>query len=93
MKLLGDAGVPASAVFDTVELSSDPHLRARGTFVTFAHPTRGDITIPGHMIKLSDSQVEITCPPALGAHNDAIYSGLLGLDSAALEALRHAKAI
>ena len=93
MRLLGEAGVPASAVFDTVELSSDPHLRARGTFVTFEHPTRGDVTIPGHMIKLSDSHVPIECPPALGAHNEAIYAGLLGLGAAELEALRNAKAI
>ena len=93
MRLLGDAGVPASAVFDTVELSSDPHLRARGTFVTFEHPTRGDVTIPGHMIKLSGSHVPITCPPALGAHNDAVYAGLLGLDAAQLDALRQAGAI
>ncbi|MES2482783.1 MAG: CoA transferase [Pseudomonadota bacterium] len=93
MRLLGNAGVPASAVFDTVELSSDPHLKARGTFVTFEHPTRGEVTIPGHMIKLSDSHVPIECPPALGSHNDAIYGDLLGLDGAQLAALRAAKAI
>jgi len=93
MRLLGHAGVPASAVFDTVELSSDPHLRARGTFVTFEHPTRGEVTIPGHMIKLSDSHVPIECPPALGSHNDAIYGDLLGLDASQLAALRAAKAI
>lgn len=93
MRLVGEAGVPASAVFDTVELSSDPHLRARGTFVTFEHPTRGDVTIPGHMIKLSDSHVPIKCPPALGAHNEAVYAGLLGLGAPEIEALRNAKAI
>ena len=93
MRMLGDAGVPASAVFDTVELSSDPHLRARGTFVTYQHPTRGDVTIPGHMIKLSDSHVPVECPPMLGASNEAIYGGLLGLGASELEALRQAKVI
>ena len=93
MRMLGEASVPASAVFDTVELSSDPHLRARGTFVTFKHPTRGDVTIPGQMIKLSDSHVPIACPPALGAHNEAIYAGLLGLGTSELEALRNARTI
>ena len=63
------------------------------TFVTFEHPTRGDVTIPGHMIKLSDSHVPIACPPALGAHNEAVYAGLLGLGAGELEALRNAKAI
>ena len=93
MRMLGDAGVPASAVFDTVELSSDPHLRARGTFVTYQHPTRGEVTIPGHMIKLSDSHVPVECPPMLGASNEAIYGGLLGLGASELEALRQAKVI
>jgi formyl-CoA transferase len=93
MRMLGEASIPASAVFDTAELSSDPHLRARGTFVTFQHPARGEVTIPGHMIKLSDCQVPIECPPLLGAHNDAIYGGLLGLDAAALDALRRQSAI
>ena len=93
MRMLGDAGVPASAVFDTVELSSDPHLRARGTFVTYQHPTRGEVTIPGHMIKLSDSHVPVECPPMLGTSNEAIYGGLLGLGAAELEALRQAKVI
>lgn len=93
MQMLGDAGVPASAVFDTMELSSDPHLRARGTFVSFQHPVRGEVTIPGNMIKLSDSQVAIECPPALGAHNDEIYRGLLGCGFSEFEALQREKAI
>lgn len=93
MRLLGEAGVPASAVFDTMELSSDPHLRRRGTFVTFDHPQRGEVTIPGQMIKLSDSQVKVESPPLLGADNDAVYGGLLGLSAQELDRLRAAKAI
>ena len=93
MRMLGEAKVPASAVFDTVELSSDPHLRSRGTFVTFPHPTRGDVTIPGHMIKLSESHVPVACPPSLGAHNQAIYGELLGLSAAELDTLQRAGAI
>ena len=32
MMMLGNAGVPASATFDTMELSTAPHLRKRGVF-------------------------------------------------------------
>ena len=93
MRMLGAVGVPASAVFDTMELSNDPHLRKRGTFVTFQHPQRGEVMIPGNMIKLSDSQVKVESPPLLGAHNDAIYGGLLGLSAQELAELRSGKAI
>lgn len=93
MRLLGEARVPASAVFDTMELSNDPHLRKRGTFVTFEHPQRGELTIPGHMIKMSDSQVKIESPPLLGADNQAIYGGLLRLGAQEIEELRRNKAI
>ena len=93
MRMLGEAQVPASAVFDTTELSSDPHLLARGTFVTVKHPERGEVKMPGNMIKLSDTQVEIRSPPLLGADNDRIYGDLLGLSAAEIEQLRQAKAI
>jgi formyl-CoA transferase len=93
MRMLGEAGVPASAVFDTMELSKDAHLRKRGTFVTFEHPQRGPLTIPGNMIKLSDSPVKVVSPPLLGADNQAIYGDLLGLSTAEMDQLRLLKAI
>jgi formyl-CoA transferase len=93
MMILGEAGVPASATFDTMELWADPDLRRRGTFATFQHPQRGELTIPGNVIKLSDSHVPIVSPPLLGADNEAVYGGLLGLTAADLDVLRNKKAI
>ena len=93
MRMLGEANVPASATFDTTELSEDPHLRKRGTFVTFRHPHHGEVTIPGNMIKLSDTLVKVESPPLLGADNEGVYGGLLGLSSQEIEELRAAKVI
>lgn len=93
MRIFGEAGVPASAVFDTVELSSDPALLERGTFVTLDHPVRGKITIPGFMVKLSDSHVEVRSAPLLGADSDDVYSGLLGVSPEDLSRLRQDGAI
>jgi formyl-CoA transferase len=88
MKLFGEAGVPASAVFDTMELSADPALRERGTFVTVDHPVRGEFLLPGFMVKMSASHVPVTPAPLLGADNDLIYGDLLGLGEDELARLR-----
>ena len=93
MKTLGEAGVPAGAVFDTGELSSDPHLRKRGAFVTVKHPVRGDFLMPGWPVHMSASQVEITASPLLGADNHRVYRDLLGLGSAEVDTLKAEKAI
>jgi len=93
MKLFGEAGIPASAVFDTMELTLDPDLRKRGTFVSVNHPTRGDVVIPGFVIKLSDSHVPVVASPLLGADNERVFGGLLGLAAEELEAMRREGAI
>ena len=88
MKIMGDAGVPVAATFDTMELMNDPVLRKRGTFSTFHHPQRGKMTIPGPVIHLSDSKVTVVSPPLVAADNEAIYGGLLGMSAEELAELR-----
>src|ERR1700756_4663366 len=43
MTLLGGAGVPAGAVFDTLELLNDPSFDQRGIMQTVEHPTTGEV--------------------------------------------------
>jgi len=93
MELLGAAGVPAGAVFDTEELLHDPFLRARGMFVTVDHPVRGQFTMPGWPVKMSDSQVPVTASPLLGQHNEEIYGRWFGYAGAEVRALRDQKVI
>jgi formyl-CoA transferase len=93
METLGQAGVPAGAVFTTDELMRDPFLRERGMFPTIKHPIRGDVTIPGWPVKMSDSHVPVTSAPVLGANTQEVYSELLGCTPEQLESLRAEQAI
>jgi formyl-CoA transferase len=93
METLGAAGVPAGAVFDTDELIHDPFLRQRGMFPTVHHPIRGDFTMPGWPVKMSESCVPVTSAPLLGQDNDPVYREVLGCSAQEIAALRAEKAI
>jgi formyl-CoA transferase len=88
METLGAAGIPAGAVFDTDELLHDAHLRQRGMFATLRHPVRGEVTIPGWPVKMSESHVPVTAAPLLGQDNATVYGELLGCSGAEIEQLR-----
>jgi formyl-CoA transferase len=88
MQILGDAGVPAGAVYDTMEITQDPALQKREMIVTVDHPKRGKFTLPGWPVKMSDSHVTVDRAPLLGEHNASIYSEWLGLTGKDLEELK-----
>jgi formyl-CoA transferase len=88
MRLLGEAGVPCGACLDTGEVLDDPHLTAREMIVELEYPTRhGRYRTVGCPIKLSDSPVEVSRPPLLGEHTDALLHSLCGLGAEELHRL------
>jgi formyl-CoA transferase len=91
--ILGKAGVPAGPVMDSGDLFASEHLRARGMLVEIEHPTRGALTLFGCPIRLTDSPVEIGCPPLLGEHTDDVLRQELDLSDADLAALHAAGTI
>ena len=93
MKLLAEAGVPASAVFDTLDLFNDPHLRERGFVKTIEHPSLGAIQLLGWPARMSGSAVEIEPAPFLGHHTDEILAGELELSGEEIAGLRDRGAI
>jgi formyl-CoA transferase len=88
MEALGKAGVPAGATLDSLEVLNDPHLKAREMIVTLQHPTRGEFTMPGSPILMSESSREYAPAPLLGQHTDEVLSTWLGYDEAQIEQLR-----
>ena len=93
MEVLGAAGVPTGAVYDTLELQNDPFLRERGTFATVQHPVRGEFTMPGWPVRMSDSVVPVQSAPLLGQDNATVYRELLGCSEQRLAELREARVI
>ncbi len=89
LDVLADAGIPAGRIYQTKDMLGDPHFAAREAFVRLAHPVLGDFPLQNVAPKLSETPGSVrSLGPALGAHNDEIYRGLLGLGDEQLEALR-----
>jgi formyl-CoA transferase len=86
MEILGKAGVPAGAIYDTSDLASDPDLKRR-MFGTINHPQRGTFAMPGWPVKMSNSNVPVAPAPLLGQHSEEVYRDLLELSPADLQQL------
>ncbi len=79
MRELNEAGVPASAVFDTRDIFTDPHLQQRGFIQTVQHETLGPIPLLGWPARLSASDVPIQAAPLLGRHTSEVLTEDLDL--------------
>jgi len=88
MRILCEGGVAASAIYDTLEVTNDPHLRARGFIEEVEHPAQGGVTLMRSPIRMSKSDVPLKAAPLLGAHTDEVLSAELGLTDDALRTLR-----
>jgi len=88
METLGAVNVPAGAILDTKELRDDPYLRECGMFVTVKHPTRGDFTMPGWPVRMSESHVPVVAAPLLGQHTEEVLGEMLGIPPEQVAALK-----
>jgi crotonobetainyl-CoA:carnitine CoA-transferase CaiB-like acyl-CoA transferase len=88
MKIIGGAGVPAGAVFDTLELMNDPSLAERGIMQRIEHPTTGKVTMPAWPVRFDGAPPKVKPSPLLGQHNAEVLGGWLGIGAADVEALR-----
>jgi crotonobetainyl-CoA:carnitine CoA-transferase CaiB-like acyl-CoA transferase len=86
---LAVATVPSGPVYDARDVAEEPHYRARGTVVEVDTEEFGPLAMQGIVPKLSGTPGAIRWTgPTLGAHNDDVYGGLLGLSVEEREALR-----
>ena len=90
LKLLNEAHVPCAPVKTAREVSTDPHLEARGFWVDTDHPRRGKTRVPISAIRLhTGGKSEIRTPaPTLGQHTDDVLGELLSFSADELTRLR-----
>jgi len=88
MKIIGEAGVPAGAVFDTKELLEDASFKERGFMQTYDHPVYGKVTMPTWPVRFDGDLVKVKSAPALGQHNADVLGNWLGINEKEVEALK-----
>ncbi len=88
MRIIGEAGVPAGAVFDTVELMADPSLAERGIMQDVEHPTTGHYKMPAWPVRFDGAPPRVKPSPLLGQHNADVLDTWLGIGKSEVEALR-----
>jgi succinate--hydroxymethylglutarate CoA-transferase len=87
-------GVPCGRINSVAEALADPQTAARRMIETVQHPTVGELKLVGAPYKLSGTPAAVRRPPPLlGEHTEAILRHDLGLDDAAIAALRQEKVI
>ena len=86
---LDGASVPCSRVNSVKDIFADEHMRARDNVIAVPGPDGGALQMPGIVPKLSRTpgQVRSAGPAVVGAHNEEIYCGRLGLTRDDLAAL------
>ncbi len=86
--------IPLSPVRDVSEVMMCAHMHERGALEWVDHPDLGRVVLPTTPLRLHGLDVAPAVPSArVGAHNDEIYGGWLGLSAAELRALRDEKVI
>jgi formyl-CoA transferase len=93
MHELASAGVPCSAILDTLDLFQDPHLCERQMIHTVEHASAGPIRVFRNPVLAPESQAPLRAAPLLGEHTEAVLAADLGLDGQQLAALRESGAI
>jgi crotonobetainyl-CoA:carnitine CoA-transferase CaiB-like acyl-CoA transferase len=88
------AQVPCGPVYSIEEIFADPHYAARENILRMNDPRVGEMAVPNLVPKLSATPGKVNwLGVALGAHNDEIYQGLLGLNDTELRRLKDAAVI
>lgn len=89
LALMNEKGVPAGKIFKAPDMLADPHYAAREALVRVPHPEFTNLVMQNVFPKLSATPGKVNWPgPTIGQHNEEVFGGLLGFDSATMASLR-----
>ena len=84
-------GVVSGPIYSIEDIANDPHFQARDMIQRYQDDELGDIAVPGFVPVLSETKSEIAWlgSSEVGAHNEEIYCGLLGMTQTELQELKN----
>jgi len=88
---LDEHGVVSGPIYSIEDIANDPHFQARDMIQRYQDDDLGDIAVPGFVPVLSETKSEIAWlgSSEVGAHNEEIYCGLLGMAQTELQELKN----
>lgn len=88
------AGVPISAIYSMQDIFDDPQYAARGNIVDVPCEEFGSVKMPSVFPVLTETPGQIKWPGAkIGAYNEDVYQGLLGISDEEFAALKEKNVI
>jgi formyl-CoA transferase len=87
MTLISGVGVPAGAVYDTMELQNEPSFEKRGIMQVMEH-ARGPFKMPAWPVRVDGKPPRVTASPLLGEHTAQVLKDWLGIDGEQVAALK-----
>ncbi len=88
MRLVGEAGIPAGAVLDTMELHSDPTFEDRGIMQVMDHPKVGPFKVPAWPVRHDGQPSQVRPSPLLGESTADVLASWLGKSRDEIAALK-----
>ena len=88
---LDQHGVVSGPIYSIEDIVNDPHYQARDMIQRYQDDELGEIAVPGFVPVLSETKSETAWlgPSEVGAHNEEVYCGLLGMTQTELQELKN----
>jgi len=94
VRTLGDAGIPASVIWDVAEAANSPQAQHRELLTTVEHDVVGSLRLPEQPVHVAGlRRGDVRPAPKLGEHGAEILRDLLGKDAGEIARLQAAGVI